>query len=222
MPVSIQCPQCQRKLSVPDNLVGRRVKCPSCGEGFQAAQTQPRKPPPPPPKDAISSAPTKPPPLSDYEVIDEPEYEKLRPPRRRPRDDEEDQDDRPARSRRPRDDDEDEDERPARRRRRRDEDEDDDDYNIRRRRRVRAHRGGLILTLGIISLVVWCCPLAGWIVGGIALSMASTDLAAMSSGYVDDSGQGVTTAGKICAIIGIVLSTINAIAGTILRVTDRL
>jgi hypothetical protein len=34
MPTLTKCPQCSRKLNVPDNLVGKRVKCPGCGENF--------------------------------------------------------------------------------------------------------------------------------------------------------------------------------------------
>lgn len=169
--------------------------------------------------EARSSKPAGPPPVPDddeavAEPIDEtePEYERPKPSRRRPRDDDEDdEDDRPARRRRRRDEDEDDD----------DEDDDDDDDNIRRRKRTAPHRGGLILTLGIISLVVWCCPLAGWIVGGIALNMANTDLSAMSIGRMDRTGRGITMAGKICAIIAVTLATINAIAGAILRITNR-
>ena len=63
------------------------------------------------------------------------------------------------------------------------------------------------MTLGIIALVVCCCPFAGWIVGSIAVSMANTDLTAMKSGYMDDSGQGNTTAGKICGTIAVGLAT---------------
>lgn len=32
----IQCPQCDRQLRVPDELLGKRVQCPSCGETFRA------------------------------------------------------------------------------------------------------------------------------------------------------------------------------------------
>src|ERR1051326_8029663 len=32
MPVVIVCAGCQRKLQVPDNMGGRKVRCPSCGQ----------------------------------------------------------------------------------------------------------------------------------------------------------------------------------------------
>jgi hypothetical protein len=34
MPEIIQCPSCQRELQVPEDFVGRPVKCPSCGVNF--------------------------------------------------------------------------------------------------------------------------------------------------------------------------------------------
>src|SRR5438128_297902 len=36
MPDIIQCPQCERKLKVPDTLRGKVVKCPTCGVAFSA------------------------------------------------------------------------------------------------------------------------------------------------------------------------------------------
>ncbi len=32
----VSCPSCQRKLQVPDNLVGQDVQCPSCSATFLA------------------------------------------------------------------------------------------------------------------------------------------------------------------------------------------
>jgi predicted Zn finger-like uncharacterized protein len=57
MPEIINCPQCERKLRVPDNLLGQPVKCPTCGTTFTAAAAPveappspaPAPPPPPPP-----------------------------------------------------------------------------------------------------------------------------------------------------------------------------
>src|SRR5207302_1822088 len=31
------CPSCSRKLRVPDDLLGKQVKCPTCGHTFQAS-----------------------------------------------------------------------------------------------------------------------------------------------------------------------------------------
>src|SRR5438046_1395807 len=38
MPEVIQCPHCDRKLKVPENLLGKTVKCPSCGQTFIAEE----------------------------------------------------------------------------------------------------------------------------------------------------------------------------------------
>jgi predicted Zn finger-like uncharacterized protein len=37
MPEVVQCPECERQLRVPDNLLGKAVKCPSCGTTFMAS-----------------------------------------------------------------------------------------------------------------------------------------------------------------------------------------
>ena len=42
------CPQCQRKLRVPDELLGKKVKCPGCGLTFTAMADSPGAPPPSP------------------------------------------------------------------------------------------------------------------------------------------------------------------------------
>src|ERR1700674_5512656 len=49
MPEIIQCPQCDRKLKVPEDLLGKNVKCPTCGATFTAAAAggAPAAPPPP-------------------------------------------------------------------------------------------------------------------------------------------------------------------------------
>src|SRR3981189_84925 len=43
MPEVVTCPQCERQLRVPDELIGQRVKCPTCGTNFTAnVETLPR------------------------------------------------------------------------------------------------------------------------------------------------------------------------------------
>ena len=39
MATAAVCPTCSRKLRVPDDLAGKRVKCPSCGTNFQTNGT---------------------------------------------------------------------------------------------------------------------------------------------------------------------------------------
>jgi hypothetical protein len=149
------------------------------------------------------------------------------------------------------------------RRLKRDEDEDDDRREIddepdetdrpsRRGRGIRSnqlpHRGGLLLTLGISSIVAgvlsvpaefglglctFCCPLgvfamaaAGVIMliglgcGIPAIFMAQSDLRMMDEGTRDPSGRGVTRGGWICAIIGVVLNVLSIVVTVIIAVTS--
>ena len=64
------------------------------------------------------------------------------------------------------------------------------------------HRGGMILTFGILSW--FCCC----IFGIVAWSMGSTDLRRMREGTMDPSGEGLTRAGKIIGMIHVILSLI--------------
>jgi len=72
------------------------------------------------------------------------------------------------------------------------------------------HRGTLILVFGILSIV--CCL----IFGIVAWVMASKDLKEMAAGRMDPSGQGMTKAGMICGIIGIVLQSLYIVIQLIL------
>jgi hypothetical protein len=65
-------------------------------------------------------------------------------------------------------------------------------------RYVEPHRGGLILTLGILSVVI--CGL----LGPFAWAMGRADLEKMRQGQMDKSGWGVTQAGYILGIVGTV------------------
>ncbi len=64
---------------------------------------------------------------------------------------------------------------------------------------LQPHRGGLVLGLGIASLVV-CAPLgiAAWVMG-------NNDLAAMRRGEMDRTGEGNTQAGRICGMVASIL-----------------
>jgi predicted Zn finger-like uncharacterized protein len=48
MPQLVSCPHCQRQLNVPDNLLGKNVKCPSCQNTFTASAAGPAPEPPAP------------------------------------------------------------------------------------------------------------------------------------------------------------------------------
>jgi predicted Zn finger-like uncharacterized protein len=94
----------------------------------------------------------------------------------------------------------------------------DDPYDRDPYRRLRPHRGGSVLTLGILSLVgAFCCPLASWIMGGIAIGMANNDLRDMDAGQMDESGRSSASGGRTCAIIGIVIASINAVIGVLIQ-----
>jgi hypothetical protein len=78
-----------------------------------------------------------------------------------------------------------------------------EDRPIRRRPRRQEystpHRGALILTLGILSLVI--CGL----LGPIAWVMGNNDLAEIRGGRMDPEGEGLTQAGRICGMISTIL-----------------
>lgn len=185
MPEIVTCPQCERKLKVPESLAGQAVKCPSCGATFTASTTAAEPPP----------APSRPPagPAPREEDVDEPEPRHGAPTRRRFEDDEEDDD------------------RPRRRRPAYDDEEDDDDYEDRPRRRRRfrrdyaPHRGGAILTMGILALV-GCFSI---ILGPIAWAMGNSDLNEIRAGRMDPEGEGTTRAGMICGMIATILSILG-------------
>ena len=61
------------------------------------------------------------------------------------------------------------------------------------------HRGGVILALGILGLVVcFICGIFAWIMG-------KNDLWEMDMGRMDPSGRGLTQAGRICGIVSVIL-----------------
>jgi hypothetical protein len=116
---------------------------------------------------------------------------------------------------------------PPRFRRQPDEDDDDDDRPSRSRSRRRGagdnyapHRGGMVMALGIIGLVIILLEIVGYLVFlpvGIPLSivglvlgimawvMGGNDLKQMNAGTIDPDGRGMTMGGYVCGIIGTVL-----------------
>lgn len=74
------------------------------------------------------------------------------------------------------------------------------------------HRGGLILAVGIISIVlITTCALSiiGLPMGIAAWTMAQGDLRKMRAGRMDPDGMRTTESGRTCAIIGTVLNTLG-------------
>jgi predicted Zn finger-like uncharacterized protein len=195
----VSCPDCQRKLRVPDELVGKLVKCPTCGQTFTADPAT-QAPPPDPPSNRTDKV------TRTSKVA-------------RDREEDDEDDDRPRRrSRSDRDDGDEDDDRPRRRRSRysRDDDDDDDEDDRRRRRRDLApHRADTVLTLGIVGLVltfVHIVPLAGLICGIIAWAMGNADLAEMRAGRMDREGESRTNGGRVCGMIVVILHIV-AVAG---------
>lgn len=75
MPTVVDCQSCSRKLRVPDELLGQRVKCPTCGQEFVATAASEAVPPP-----AVFSA-GQPAPLPSSPEPAPPRYEAPAPPR---------------------------------------------------------------------------------------------------------------------------------------------
>jgi hypothetical protein len=75
---------------------------------------------------------------------------------------------------------------------------------------LKPHRGVLILVLGILGIV--CC----FILGIIAWVMGNGDLREIDAGRMDPTGRGLTQAGKICGMIGVILSIIYIIINIIM------
>lgn len=92
--------------------------------------------------------------------------------------------------------------------------EDELEYDDRPRRRHRGrghltpHRGGMILTFGIISLVIGCI---GLIFGIMAWVMGNNDLREMRAGRMDPEGEGMTQAGRICGMISVILHIVAVV-----------
>jgi predicted Zn finger-like uncharacterized protein len=213
MATIVDCPSCSRKLRVPDELLGKKVKCPTCSGTFDAqASSAPgdstgateRMASSPRGADATPLARTEATPHSGGGSIADQETQPLYPlepaaerdlepcpycgekiareaTRCRYCGEELGEDDR----------------RPGR--------PWDQEYRPYRdvRRDSEPHRGSLILTLGIVSIVtaMFLGPV-GLIVGMIAWIMGQRDLKKMRANVMDPQGLGSTQAGWICGIIG--------------------
>ena len=77
--------------------------------------------------------------------------------------------------------------------------------------RVLPHRGGTVLSLGIVSLCLFFVPAIALALGIGAVVMGNIDLAKMRKGDMDPGGRGLTRAGVVCGILGPLL-TISAVA----------
>jgi len=174
--IIVSCPQCQRQLRVPEDLLGKKVKCPACAMVFTADG----------PGESLRATPLsevteRPPPAYHAQAVPLGEvFEDASgtPGSRQARPEEEDYDYRGF----------DEQRHPGRRR-----------FG----RNYSPHRGALILTLGILSLVI-----CGFL-GPFAWVMGNTDLAEIRAGRMDPEGEGLTQAGRICGMIASILLIIG-------------
>lgn len=202
MPAIIACPSCGGKLRVADALRGQRVRCPACQHIFEspteldtpvAAPLAPQDLP----LDLTLGEPSSPPASSDLTpgLVGAIELERSGDEPARPE---------PARHPPPR---------------RASERLDRDMPDLRRRgprRDSEPDRGTVVLSLGIISLcglLVWCIPFIGFIMvpvcailGLSAWIMGQIDLGKMKRGQMDDRNRGLTQAGWICGILGVILN----------------
>jgi predicted Zn finger-like uncharacterized protein len=223
MPTVVSCPECDSKLRVPDGLAGQAVRCARCGTAFKAPDTVPTSAAGPSPADpsgdeASFPAPPPPPPAPGADLAaslrlslddDAPPARafpaaELKPPSVSPpalNDRHDDLRECPGCGK-----------------------QTHRDYSVcpfcgerlarpvgrRKGRRLRLdaepHRGGLILTLGIVGIVAVfvCAPFGtpfGLIFGILAWVLGRSDLKKMSSGEMDQDGESSTRSGWICGII---------------------
>jgi len=186
MPEVVTCPQCERKLRVPQDLLGKKVKCPTCGTTFTAeaggAASLPDEEEAPRPSRRSAA----PPPEEQYE-------EEPRPSRRAP-----------VRSRRDDDEDDDYD----------DEDDDRPRRSVRRRRRSGAAQDavngpgvGLIVT-GVLGCVGQAA--------GIIMNLAGAGLAAGNARGAGNAMGGMVSGamGVVFGTIGLLVGIFIIVAGT--------
>jgi hypothetical protein len=70
---------------------------------------------------------------------------------------------------------------------------------------VKPHRAATVLVLGILGLVLcFICGIIAWVMG-------SNDLKEMDAGRMDPAGRGMTQAGKICGMIGVLLQLVGIV-----------
>lgn len=126
------------------------------------------------------------------------------------------------------------DERPARRSKRR---RDDDDYDREVSGGGAPGRGGMVMTFGIISVVLFvvalvggfggsfifplfglCAPvltIIGLVLGIMAWLMGSSDLKKIKAGTISTTAKGQTQGGFICGIVGTILNSLILLCGCI-------
>jgi hypothetical protein len=189
MALTIKCPHCEKALSVPDEAVGKMVRCPACQSEFLIAQAgrQPGSP-------AGGSVPLPLPAASP------PTWDKDSPATRRKRGEG------ATKERKKKRYGDENKEGPDRKKKNQKDDQNPfalEDEEGRNRPLGRPHWGGLILALGILSLLGGCFMLAF-----IAISMANVDLIQMAAKRMDPSGKTMTRVGKYLAMANLALTVL--------------
>jgi len=193
MPVTVACPSCGVKLNVPDNFLGKKVRCASCSTVFEAKATAPA-----PAADEVEAAPAEeyikpqaPAPLPEA-PLDEP-------------DERDDYDDRDGRE-----------DRESRRRRRRRRDMEPHRGGLVLGLGITSAALGLFGGSGVCCCIIFDVLAVGGLATGIAAwLMGMGDLRKMDQGLLDPDGRGSTQAGYICGIIGTALSGLDLLCSVI-------
>jgi phage FluMu protein Com len=238
MPISITCTGCDKKLKVPDAAAGKKIRCPACkaviAVPVQEEFVEPDDLVEPDEETAVTESPpvvkkakTRDKEPADEETAISESSTKVKKKKAEWDDEDESADSKKSRKKDTDDgyglDEDDEEEEERRRKKKKKKRYEDDFGDMRPKRRAEAHRGVLILVLGLVTLLFAClCPLVCWLLGTVTLNMANTDLARMENRTMDRSGQGMTTAGKICGMIGVALGLINFILGIALRISGHM
>jgi predicted Zn finger-like uncharacterized protein len=185
MATDVDCPSCDQKLRVPDELLGKKVKCPSCKTMFKATISGLKASAPSPPVDEEEEVPSRHASgLSPSKRANVPS-KRPAPPEDEDEEEEDEDDDRPRQrsGRRP----------------------------IRRRSRDLApHRGTLILVFGILGLLV--APL---IFGPIAWIMGNNDIKEIQAGRMDPEGESQTNIGRILGMISTILGIVGILVACV-------
>jgi hypothetical protein len=202
MSTIVDCPTCTRKLNVPEELLGRAVRCPDCGGTFAAGAGGILAPEPPEPDDipdglpalalpadapraVTAAAPLPPPAANDPHLRPCPCCgERIETSAVHCRFCGEDLAEEIARPW-------------------------DRPYRPNMRRDCDPHRGVLILILGLLSLVF--AGLIGLPLGIIAWVLGHQDLKRMNERSMDPEGRGLTKAGWICGILGTLVGIFSAV-----------
>ena len=187
----VKCPDCGKSLKVGDDLAGKRVRCPGCKNPFVVPESAPVL-------EAVDEEEEQEEQEERVTAKPRPRRDAVRtPPARRPRDDEEDEE----------------------------EDEDEDDDRPRRPRSRRLKRDVSVssapLVFGILSCLLSCAPLIGFILGSVAINKANAELDNLPRGKSGRAARKQLQFAKTLGVIGMCLSGVMLVLGIVLRVMFR-